>query len=157
MPVGIEAPIGRFVSKPIRIGDKARGFSKAEIRMHWVPQLVRSCFVRAFINQPGADASTDIRDNPHYAGYLAIFGHGDCYGGPGHCDLPPSRARPFDERPRNHNTPRNHRLDVTKAVRRMLEDRKAGELQITLLVIGVDYREEKDLLRLEGVSLNLLD
>ena len=89
------------------------------------------------------------------AGYLAIFGHGECYGGPGHCDLPPLRARPFDERPRSHNTPRNHRLDVTKAVQRMLE--KTDELQITLLVIGVDYREDNDLLRLEGVSLNLLD
>jgi tyrosinase len=157
MPVGMEAPIARFVSKPIKINEKARQFRKAEIRMHWVPQLVRSCFVRAFINQPGADASTAIHDNPHYAGYLAIFGHGDCYGGPGHCDLPPPRSRPFDERPRSHNTPRNHRLDVTKAVRRMLDDRKTSELQITLLVIGVDYREEKDLLRLEGVSLNLLD
>ena len=31
------------------------------------------------------------------------------------------------------------------------------ELRITLLVIGVDYREDSDLLRLEGVSLNLLD
>ena len=28
---------------------------------------------------------------------------------------------------------------------------------ITLVVIGVDYREETDLLRLEGVSLNFLD
>jgi tyrosinase len=157
MPVGMEAPIGRFLSKPIRIGDRARQFRKAEVRMHWVPQLVRSCFVRAFINQPNADAATPIHDNPHYAGYLAIFGHGDCYGGPGHCDLPSARARPFDERPRNHNTPRNHRLDVTKAVKRILGDGKTSELQITLLVIGVDYREENDLLRLEGVSLNLLD
>jgi tyrosinase len=157
MPVGMEAPIGRFVSKPFKVSERAREFRKAEIRMHWVPQLVRSCFVRAFINQPGANASTDIRDNPHYAGYLAIFGHGDCYGGPGHCDLPPPRARPFDQRPRGHNTPRNHRLDVTKAVQRMLKENKAAELQITLLVIGVDYREENDLLRLEGVSLNLLD
>ena len=111
--------------------------------------------MRAFINQPGANARTDIRDNPHYAGYLAIFGHGECYGGPGHCDLPPVRARPYDERPRSHNTPRNHRLDVTKAVQRALE--KTDEMQITLLVIGVDYREDSDLLRLEGVSLNLLD
>lgn len=155
MPVGMEAPIGRFVSKAIKIDDKAKKFRKAEIRMHWVPQLARSCFIRAFINQPGANATTDIRDNPHYAGYLAIFGHGECYGGPGHCDLPPPRARPFDQRPRNHNTPRNHRLDVTAAARRMLE--KGDELRITLLVIGVDYREENDLLRLEGVSLNLLD
>ncbi|HEU0215135.1 MAG TPA: tyrosinase family protein [Stellaceae bacterium] len=155
MPVGMEAPIGRFVSAPIKIDPKAKSFNKAEIRMHWVPQLMRSCFVRAFLNQPGANASTPVRDNPHYAGYLAIFGHGECYGGPGHCDLPPARSRPFDQRSRNHNTPRNHRLDVTAAARRMLE--VGDELQITLLVIGVDYREDNDLLRLEGVSLNLLD
>jgi tyrosinase len=155
MPVGMEAPVGRFVSAPIKIDRKAKSFRKAEIRMHWVPQLVRSCFVRAFLNEPGANASTPVRDNPHYAGYLAIFGHGECYGGPGHCDLPPARARTFDQRPRSHNTPRNHRLDVTDAARRTLKT--ADELQITLLVIGVDYREERDLLRLEGVSLNLLD
>jgi len=155
MPVGIEAPIGRFVSAPLKIDPRAPGFKTAEIRMHWVPQLLRSCFVRAFLNQPGADASTPVRGNPHYAGYLAIFGHGECYGGPGHCELPPPRSRPFDQRPRHHNTPRNHRLDVTAAARRMLES--GDELQITLLVIGVDYREEHDLLRLEGVSLNLLD
>jgi tyrosinase len=155
MPVGIEAPVGRFVSKPMRIDAKAKNFRKAEIRMHWVPQLPRSCFVRAFLNQPGADASTPVRGNPHYAGYVAIFGHGDCYGGPGHCDLPPPRARAYDERGRSHNTPRNHRIDVTEPARKLLE--KDDELQITLLVIGVDYREEQDLLRLEGVSLNLLD
>ena len=33
----------------------------------------------------------------------------------------------------------------------------ADSLQITLLVIGVDYQEESDLLKLEGVSLNFLD
>jgi tyrosinase len=155
MPVGIEAPIARFVSAPIKIDSKAKDFKRAELRMHWVPQLVRSCFVRAFLNDPGADASTPIHENPHYAGYLAIFGHGECYGGPGHCELPPPRVRRFDQRPRSHNTPRNHRLDITAAAHRMLQTR--DELQITLLVIGVDYREERDLLRLEGVSLNLLD
>jgi tyrosinase len=155
MPVGTEAPIARFVSKPIKIDRKVKKFRKAEIRLHWVPQLLRSCFVRAFINQPGADASTPMRDNPHYAGYLAIFGHGECYGGPGHCDVPPPRARAYDERPRNHNTPRNHRIDVTEAARALLA--KSDEVQITLVVIGVDYREESDLLRLEGVSLNFLD
>ena len=155
MPVGMEAPITRFVSKPIKIDKKVKAFRKAEIRLHWVPQLMRSCFVRAFINQPGANASTLVRDNPHYAGYLAIFGHGECYGGPGHCDLPPPRPRAFDERGRNHNTPRNHRIDVTAAARNILA--KADEVQITLVVIGVDYREEQDLLKLEGVSLNFLD
>lgn len=153
--VGMEAPIGRFVSKPIAISDAMKDFKKAEIRLHWVPQLERSCFIRAFLNQPGADATTQLQGNPHYAGYLAIFGHGACYGGPGHCDLPPPRARDFDLRPRSHNTPRNHRIDVTACAKELLKG--ANSLQITLVVIGVDYREEPDLLKLEGVSLNLLD
>jgi tyrosinase len=151
----MEAPITRFVSKPIKIAKNVKKFRRAEIRLHWVPQLLRSCFIRAFINQPGADATTPMRDNPHYAGYLAIFGHGECYGGPGHCDLPPVRARAYDQRPRHHNTPRNHRIDVTEAARRVLAN--SDEAQITLVVIGVDYREERDLLKLEGVSLNFLD
>jgi tyrosinase len=155
MPVGLEAPVGRFVSKPIPVGGKLKDFTKAEVRLHWVPQLDRSCFIRVFLNLPGADASTGITDNPHYAGYMAVFGHGGCYGGPGHCDLPPARARSFDVRPRNHNTPRNHRVDVTAAAKELLKT--ADSLQITLLVIGVDYREDPDLLKLEGVSLNFLD
>jgi len=155
VPVGIDAPIARFVSKPIRVEKKIKKFRKAEIRLHWVPQLPRSCFVRVFLNQPGADASTPVRDNPHYAGYLAIFGHGACYGGPGHCDLPPPRARNYDLRPRSHNTPRNHRIDITESAQALLQ--KTDELRVTLVVIGVDYREERDLLRLEGVSLNFLD
>lgn len=155
IPVGLEAPVGRFLSQPIPVPERTKGFRKAEVRLHWVPQLVRSCFVRVFLNLPGADARTEWRGNPHFAGYLAIFGHGACYGGPGHCDVPPPRARDYDHRTRSHNMPRNHRIEVTECARRLLET--ADELQITLVVIGADYEEEIDLLKLEGVSLNFLD
>ena len=155
MPVGLDAPIGRFTSKQIKVPKKLRDFQSAEIRLHRVPQLNRSCFVRAFLNSPGANASTPVRNNPDFAGYLAIFGHGSCYGGPGHCDLPPAQARAADLRPRHHNTPRNHRIDITDAARRALES--AEHLQITLVVIGADYQEETELLKLEGVTLAFLD
>ncbi|PPC90355.1 MAG: tyrosinase [Methylobacter sp.] len=155
IPVGLDAPVGRFLSQPIPVSERTRGFRKAEVRLHWVPQLDRSCFIRVFLNQPDAGAHTDWRDNSHFAGYLAIFGHGACYGGPGHCAAPPPKAREYDLRTPNHNMPRNHRVDVTDCARRMLE---AGDvLQITLVVIGGDYEEEIDLLKLEGVSLNFLD
>jgi tyrosinase len=156
LPVGIDAPIGRILSKPIPVSELNRGFRKAEIRLHWVPQLARSCFIRAFLNQPGADARTETRGNPHFAGYIAIFGHGACYGGPGHCDAPPPRGRDYDHRTRSHNAPRNHRIDVTECARTLLAA-GADELQITLVVIGADYEEDIDLLKLEGVSLNFLD
>jgi tyrosinase len=156
IPVGLAAPVGRFVSKPIDIPDTVRtSFQQAEVRLHRVPQLPRSCFIRVFLNLPDANASTSIED-VHYAGYLAIFGHADCIGGPGHCDLPPSQPRKYDQRPRHHNTPRNHRVNVSKTARRLF-DEGASSLQITLVVIGADYCEDSDLLRLDSVSLDFLD
>lgn len=156
VPVGLATPVGRFVSKPIEIPAPARkSFRQAEVRLHRVPQLPRSCFIRAFLNLPEADASTSIHD-AHYAGYLAVFGHAPCIGGPGHCDLPPLQPRQHDIRPRNHNTPRNHRIDVTKTAKKLL-GAGAKSLQITLVVIGADYREDSDLLRVDGVSLDFLD
>ncbi|MGC2696344.1 MAG: tyrosinase family protein [Candidatus Angelobacter sp.] len=154
IPVGVEAPVGRFVSERIEVSDHVRSsFETAELRLHRVPQLPRSCFIRVFLNLPDANANTPLEDE-HYAGYLAIFGHGDCYGGPGHCAVPPSRK--YDLRPRSHNTPRNHRVNVTKCAKAMFA-KGAKSLQITLVVLGVDYEEDKELLRLEGVSLNFLD
>ena len=154
LPVGSESPVARFVSKPIDVAPNTRAaFRTAEIRLHRVPQLPRSCFVRVFLNLPDADANTPL-DHTNYAGYLAIFGHGDCIGGPGHCAVP-VRGR-YDLRPRSHNTPRNHRVDVTKCARRIF-DAGACELTITLVVVGADYEEDRELLRLDGVSLNFLD
>ena len=45
---------------------------------------------------------------------------------------------------------------MTKCAKRLL-DGGATALQITLVVIGVDYQEDNELLRLDGVSLNFLD
>jgi tyrosinase len=154
LPIGVQAPVGRWVSRPIAVPEAVRaGFASAEVRLHRIPQLDRSCFVRVFLNLPDADADTPI-DSPHYAGYLAVFGHGECIGGPGHCSVP--ERRPFDLRPRSHDTPRNHRVNVTRTARALLQG-GAQRLQLTLVVIGVDYCRDDELLRLEGVSLTFLD
>ncbi len=156
LPVGSSNPVGRFASQPIDIPEPVRhAFERAEVRLHRVPQLPRSCFIRVFLNLPDANASTPL-DNPNYAGYLAVFGHGACFGGPGHCDPPPPRPRKYDLRPRSHNTPRTHRVNVTKCAKQLLKG-GATTLTVTLVVIGADYREENELLRLEGLSLNFLD
>ena len=157
IPIGLAVPVGRFDSEKLNLPEPvlANKFQRAEVRLHRVPQLPRSCFIRVFLNLPGASASTDINDE-HYAGYLAIFGHGPCIGGPGHCATPPPQPRKYDQRPRSHNTPRNHRVDVTRAVQELI---KAGDksVQITLVVIGADYQQDNELLKLDGVSLNFLD
>jgi tyrosinase len=156
VPVGLTAPVGRFRSHPIDLPQAVlSGFGSAEVRLHRVPQLDRSCFVRVFLNQPDADASTPLERDKGYAGYLGIFGDGPCYGGPGHCDIPPpaTGGRPPQ---RTMNTPRNHRIDVTASVRRLIA---AGARQVTisLVAIGADYEEDTSVLRLDGVSLNFHD
>jgi tyrosinase len=154
--IGVGQPVGRFVSKAMDLPETVRrGFQRAEVRLHRVPQLMRSCFVRVFLNLPDANAATPL-DHPNYAGYLAVFGHGACYGGPGHCDPPPPQMRKYDLRARSHNTPRNHRVNVTAAARRLI-GAGATSLAVTLVVIGADYQEDAELLRLEGLSLNFLD
>jgi tyrosinase len=156
IPVGLGQPVGRFVSTPIEIAESVKSrFSSAEVRLHRVPQLLRSCFIRVFLNVPDADASTPLT-HEGYAGYLAVFGHGECYGGPGHCELPPDEPRKFDRRDRHMNTPRNHRIDVTLAARRLIA-KGARSLTVTLVVVGASYAEDRELLRLDGVSLNFLD
>lgn len=155
MPVGLTNPVGRFVSAPIEVPDVAKGFRSAEVRLHRVPQLPRSCFIRVFLNTADADATTPLTVEG-YAGYVAIFGHGECYGGPGHCDMPTADSRKFDLRERSMNTPRNHRIDVTRATRRLVAS-GATSLTVSLVVIGAAYEEDRELLRLDGVSLNFLD
>lgn len=155
VPVGMATPVGRFAMPPVDVPEGLRDSSRIEVRLHRVPQLMRSCFVRVFLNTPQAAAETPLSE-PGYGGYVAIFGHGDCYGGPGHCDVPGPRGRRFDIRPPDHNTPRNHRIDVTRAARRLIAA-GATSLTVNLVVIGVDYREEPELLKLDGVSLSYFD
>jgi len=47
-------------------------------------------------------------------------------------------------------------VNVTRTARALIEG-GARRLQITLVVIGVDYCRDDELLRLEGVSLTFLD
>ena len=157
-PVGMNNSISRFTSQAVAVPDAAlKEHKSVEVRLNQVPQLPLSCYVRAFINQPDANAKTPIQDNPHYAGYLAIFGHGECYGGPGHCDIPPAQAAPYDLREQAlHNRPRNHRIDATSCVDKLIEA-GASEFQVTLVIVGVDGEEIKDLLHLESVSFNFKD
>ena len=131
-------------------------FKKAEVRLHKMVQPPTSFTIRVFLNQPDADATTPIQGNDNYAGYLSIFGHGDCIGGPGHCDDQPRGVRLFDRRPPHHNKPYNARLDVTKTARRLIT-KGASDLSVHLVVMAPDEKRLSEMLRLDAVSLTFKD
>jgi len=149
--------IAKFRSAAAGVHPRVLGkFRKAEVRLSKLRQPPQSFTLRVFLNQPDADASTPIEGNDHYAGYLSIFGHGECIGGPGHCDDPPRGARPFDLRPQHHNRPYNARLDVTAAARKLVAQ-GATDLSVHLVVLAVDEKRMAELLRLDAVSLIFQD
>jgi tyrosinase len=128
----------------------------AEVRVHGIRQPAQSFSVRVFLNQPDATPSTSIENNDHYAGQFALFGHGECIGGPGHCDPRSQVRRRFDKRPPHHNDPWNVHMDVTSTVQKLL-GRGATDFQVNLVVVSPDGRTGKGSLRMQAVSLTFDD
>lgn len=149
----------RVVTEPTDVHqDVISGHKKAVVRLHQVHRPVLSHYIRVFINDPNADHSTTIENNDHYAGFMGRFGHGDCIGGEGHCDLPPAVKHKYDMRPRHHNTPTNHNVDITETVQKLVQN-GATQLQVTLVVLGGSGRpaQDKERARMGAVSINFFD
>jgi tyrosinase len=148
--------ITQFRSAPAGVHNAILGrHRKAEVQLHGIIQPNQSMVARIFLNQPDANANTPIQDNKHYAGYVALFGHGPCIGGPGHCD-PPAPRRNYDRRPHHHNTPWKARYDVTGTVKQLVAD-GATDIDINIVVIGADGKQVTDMLRMAAVSLTFKD
>mgnify|MGYP000111262295 CR=1 FL=1 len=131
-------------------------FSKVEIRLHRVQNanLPNAC-IRIFLNDEKVDERSKMDDNDHFVKEIHTF-HGSCYGGPGHCNLPLDKSRSSDQRPIQHNEPRNFRINATDAVNRMLA-KGAVDISVHLVVVGLDGNPIDDALYLDGVSLNFMD
>ena len=129
---------------------------KAEVRLHRVQRGNKpNVHIRVFLNAPDANAGTSMENNENFVGQVSTF-HGSCYGGPGHCAVPPPRTRRFDHRPLHHHEPRNFRLDATEAVQGMIA-KGEDDISVHLVVVGIDGKPLDKALFIDGVSLNFLD
>ncbi|MEP7124587.1 MAG: tyrosinase family protein [Byssovorax sp.] len=99
-----------------------------------VTQPKKSFELRVFFNQPDADATTPTEGNPHFGGSLFFFGHGECAGGAGHCDVPTEPRAEDDLRLPHHLTPMNLRLDVSESLHQLAKTLSA----VTMSLVAVD-------------------
>jgi tyrosinase len=104
-----------------------------ELRFNRVKPPKKSFELRVFFNAPAADASTPTEGNPHYAGSLYFFGHGECGGNAGHCDVPSGPRDPFDLRPPHHLSPTTLSLDVGDALHTL--SKSASDVTMTLIAV----------------------
>jgi tyrosinase len=115
--------VDRFISAPLELSPalQAQTFSRVDLVFHGVDHSGDSYEGRVYINAPEADTSTG-RAVPSYVGSFHVFGHGECFGDVGHCDVPRGPRRPFDLRPAHQLTPHTKVVIVTERLRAILAE-----------------------------------
>jgi hypothetical protein len=108
----------RYTSAPIELSPAAGGFTRADLVFYGVDHSGPSFEGRIFFENPAADPTTPLDADHGYAGSFHIFGHGGCFGDPGHCAVPTGPRDPFDLRPPHQLTPITMTVIVTAAVKR---------------------------------------
>jgi tyrosinase len=133
-------------------------FERADLVFTGVDHSGMSYEVRAYLNNPQADENTPRTVEEGYGGRFIIFGHGGCYGGIGHCQIPTERPNPTDLRPVHPLTPQTKIITVTRTLNHILQS-PAGELKtVTLVPISKDPIQDdrgltESLFRFKSVEL----
>ena len=140
----------RWTSEPLAVPrDAAAPFIHADLEFEDVAHDGPSCVVRLYLNQPDVDAGAGI-EAPGHAGQFTIFGHGDCWGDLGHCDVPTGPLHAFDRRPAHPLTPINITVDVTAALLALPD---ADAVTVTALAESLQPADGPEPLRFKRLTL----
>jgi hypothetical protein len=144
----------KLVSNPLkfdieRLGDK---LYRVDLQFHGVDHSGPSYEGRVFLNNPQADQNTNTTLEDGYVGSYHVFGHGNCYGDVGHCDITKSIS-PFDYRPSHPLTPAFKRIKITDQIKKIARDKKELVVTIVPIVSGDTEDQSKDIVKLERISI----
>jgi hypothetical protein len=92
-------------------------FSRADLVFEGIDHSDESFKALIYFNNPKANYRTGRSAEKGYVGSFSIFGHGRCFGAPGHCDVPNRSPRHGDLREPHTLTPLQKRVVVTAALR----------------------------------------
>lgn len=148
-----------YVSEPIRfrVQDHENPFYRADIQLHGLDHSGPSYEARVFLNNANADGRTPQTAVSGYAGSFYVFGHGTCFGDPGHCEVHADR-RTRDFRAGHPLTPAFKRLTITEALRRVAAKQTAITVTIVPIITGGDAGcDLQNALRFERLHLVTYD
>lgn len=132
-------------------------FTRADLVFTGVDHSAGSYEVLVFLNNRSATDQTEHDVKRGYGGRFVIFGHGGCYGGVGHCDVPQARTAD-DLRPPHPLTPATTIVSITDALQYVLMTNDAGLETVTLVPVEITPRRKDraitpDLFRFDEVTL----
>ena len=136
-------------------------FRRADLVFEGVDHAGPSYEARVFLNNPQADAETPREVDRGYAGSFHIFGHGNCFGDVGHCDVDDRGTAEHDLRGPHPLTPTRKQVTVTGALKHVLaRDGKLDQVTVVPVAFGHAAAGETDpegFLKYEKVSLLTYD
>jgi hypothetical protein len=132
------------------VRDPDAPFVRADLEFESVEHDGPSHVVLLYLNNPDVpdDGSRDADER--YAGEFTVFGHGDCWGDLGHCDVPSGPQHAFDDRPPHPLTPINLTVEITDALTALGD---VDEVTVTALVHSLDPEKREDALRFKRLTL----
>lgn len=132
----------KFVSALMKLvdADLEVPFARADLQILGLRHGSASFEGRIFLNNPDANASIEPSPNNGYAGCFFVFGHGGCFGDPGHCDI--TQRRPFDPRPPHPLTPLTKSITITGPLRERV--RPGEEFTVTVIADPVPFEAPSD-------------
>lgn len=95
-------------------GVERAAFSRVELRIHGMQVPIRTLSFDIFLNLPSFALSEGRQKESSHAALFTVWGHGECVGGPGHCDPKARNTGFYDLRPTHHLSPFNVTVDLTK-------------------------------------------
>jgi hypothetical protein len=138
-----------------------RDFYRADLTLSGVHMNVPTYEGRVFINNTKANSDTPMDLEHGYVGSYSIFGHPDCFGDAGHCDIRPQRFK-FDVIP-YRLAPENIAITITeklKSIAKQTEDFTVTICPIVSPPIEEDGMEKIDLenvVKIDKVSIEIYD
>ena len=148
----------RYTSEPLELPEVEAGeVSGADLVFYGVDHSGRSYVADVFVGPEAVESSAPATPEAGHAGSFAIFGHGGCFGGEGHCDVDERPADPFDIRAQHPLEGVTITVDVSEAVARL--DGPTFVVTVIPVVPGSEELEEpegeRDLLRIQNVRLRV--
>jgi hypothetical protein len=146
--------MARFTSSPLDLPPaKEREFVRADLIFYGVGHRGESYEALVFVDQPDADPTTPRALDAGYAGSFTVFGHGGCFGDPGHCDPNGRTTDAFDVRPPHPMTRWTKVVIATDAIRRA----PGNTITVTVVPVaaGVDAPRVSDALSFASLRLAL--
>jgi hypothetical protein len=118
-----------FVSQPLKLDiQKRKNVSRIDLEFWGVDHSGPSYEGRVFINNPKADINTKMIPENGYVGSYYVFGHGQCFGDLGHCDVM-ENSDPLS--PSHPLTPLFKVLTVTEMIKKI--GQKTNQFIVTIV------------------------